>query len=77
MFFKKKWICSQKYLIQNYTPPHISFFISQINIMHKYTETESKYTGKIGDTYDVGTNVHNTVKLKIMPSEVRLKIFET
>ena len=23
------------------------FFISQINIMHKYTETESKYTGKI------------------------------
>ena len=45
--------------------------------MHKYTETESKYTGKIGDTYDVGTNIHNTVKLKIMPSEVRLNIFET
>ena len=31
------------------TPPHISFFISQVNIMHKYTETESKYTGKIGE----------------------------
>ena len=24
------------------------FFISQINIMHKYTETESKYTSKVG-----------------------------
>ena len=46
--------------------------------MHKYTETESKYTGKIGthSMWDVGTNVHNTMKLKIMLSKVRLKIFE-
>ena len=38
--------------------------------MHEYSETESKYTGKIG------TNVHNTLKLKIMQSEARLKFFE-
>ena len=44
--------------------------------MHKYNpETESKYTGKIGDTQHVGTNVHNTLKLKIMASEARLKNF--
>ena len=44
--------------------------------MYKYnTETESKYTGKMGDTQHVGTNVHNTLKLKIMPSEARPKIF--
>ena len=29
-------------------PPASVCFISQINIMHEYTETESKYTGKIG-----------------------------
>ena len=46
--------------------------------MHQYTETESKYTSKIGthSMWDVGTNVHNTMKLKIMPSEARLQIFE-
>ena len=44
--------------------------------MHEYTETESKYTGKIR-TYSMwGINVNNTLKLKIMPSEVRLKNFE-
>ena len=44
--------------------------------MHKYTETESKYTGKIETHSMWGINVHNTLKLKIMPSEARLKIFE-
>ena len=46
--------------------------------MHEYTEAESKYTGKIGthSRLYVGTNVHNNLKLKIMPSKVRLKIFE-
>ena len=29
--------------------------------MYEYTEIESKYTGKIGGTQHVGTNVHNTL----------------
>ena len=44
--------------------------------MHEYTETESKYTGTIMDTKHVKKNVHSTLKIKIMPSEVRLKNFE-
>ena len=28
--------------------PKSVFFISQIDLMHEYSETESKYTGKIG-----------------------------
>ena len=44
--------------------------------MHEYTETESKYTGKIGDTKHVGTNVYNTLKLKIMLRIARLKRLE-
>ena len=43
--------------------------------MHEYTETESKYTGKIV-TQHVGTNVYDSLKLKIMPSKVRLNNFE-
>ena len=50
-------------------------FISQINIMHEYTEIASKYIGKIGTHSMWGTNVHNTLKLKIMPSKARLKNF--
>ena len=41
--------------------------------MYEYTETERKHTGKIGDTQQVGTNVYNTLKLKIMLSEARQK----
>ena len=44
--------------------------------MHEYTETESKYTGTIGDTKHVKRNVHSTLKIKIMPSEARQKFFE-
>ena len=44
--------------------------------MHEYTETESKYTGKIGIHNMWEKNVHNILKLKIMPSEARLKNFE-
>ena len=47
-----------------------------MNIMYKYTETETKYTGKIETHSMWGTNVHNTLKLKVMLSEARLKIFE-
>ena len=43
--------------------------------MHANTETESTYTGKIGMHSMWGTNVHNTLKPKIMRSEMRLKIF--
>ena len=43
--------------------------------MHKYTETESKYTGKIG-THSMWEQMYITLKLKIMPSEVRLKNFK-
>ena len=41
--------------------------------MHKYTETESNYINKIG-THSMWEQ--NTLKLKIMQSEARLKIFE-
>ena len=47
--------------------------------MHKYTETERKYTDKIGiiGIHGMwGIKAHNTLKLKIMPSEARLKKFE-
>ena len=44
--------------------------------MHEYTETESKYTGTIGDTKHVKRNVHSTLKIKVMLIEARLKIFE-
>ena len=44
--------------------------------MHKYTETKSKYTGKIGTHSMWGTNVCNTLKLKIMLSEEKIKILE-
>ena len=43
--------------------------------MHEYTETDSKYIGEIG-THSVGINVNNNLKLKIMPREARLKIFD-
>ena len=35
-------------LFQNYNPSKSICFLFQINIMHEYTETKSKYTGKIG-----------------------------
>ena len=45
---------------------HVSiWFISQINIMHDYTETKSKYTGKIG-TYSMYEQMYITLELKIM-----------
>ena len=44
--------------------------------MYEYTETDRKYTGNIGIHSIWGTNTHNTLKLKIMPSEVRLKNFK-
>ena len=45
--------------------------------MQEYTETESKYIGKIG-THSMWEEIyiHNSLKLKIMPSEARPKIFE-
>ena len=53
--------------------PTSVYFISQINIMHEYTETESKYTGNIVTHNMSEKNVYNTLKLKIMLSEARLK----
>ena len=50
-FFKKMDLVKSNYF--KIAPPNtykLVCFISQINIMHDYTETESKYTGKIGDT---------------------------
>ena len=44
--------------------------------MYEYNETESKYTGKIGTHSMWGTDVHNTLKLKILLGEARLKNFE-
>ena len=44
--------------------------------MHEYTQTERKCTGKIGIHSIWGTNAHNTLKLKIMQSEVMLKNFK-
>ena len=47
--FLKKLIYVVKSNYFKITPLSTSvFFISQISIMHKYTETESKNTGKIG-----------------------------
>ena len=46
--FLKKWKNSQKVITSKLHPPTSVCFISQINIMHEYTETKSKYTGKIG-----------------------------
>ena len=49
MFFLKKngYVVKSNYF--KITPLHTSiYFIPQINIMYEYTETESKYTGKIG-----------------------------
>ena len=49
--FLKKWIYVVKSNYFKITPlPTSVCFISQINIKHGYTETESKYTGKIGGT---------------------------
>ena len=49
VFFLKKWIYVVKsnYFKITLLPTSVCF-ISQINIIHEYTETESKYTGKIG-----------------------------
>ena len=50
-FFLKKWIYVGKSNYFKITPlctPTSLCFISKINIMHEYTETESKYIGKIG-----------------------------
>ena len=76
-FLKKKWTYVVKSNYFKITPlPTSVCFISQINIMYEYTETESKYTGKIG-THSMWEQMYiDTLKLKIMPSEVRLKIFE-
>ena len=47
--FFEKWVYVVKSNYFKIMPlPTSIFFIPQINIMHKYTETESKYTGKIG-----------------------------
>ena len=44
--------------------------------MYEYTETDSKYTGKIGTHSMLEQMYIDTLKLKIMLSEARLKIFE-
>ena len=49
--FLQKWIYVVKSNYFKIAPPHTHTsvcFISQINIIHEYTETVSKYTGKIG-----------------------------
>ena len=44
--------------------------------MHEYTETESKYTCKIG-THNMWEQIYIILlKLKIMPREARLELFE-
>ena len=44
--------------------------------MHEYTKRESKYTGKIG-THRMWKQMYIILmKLKMMPSEARQKIFE-
>ena len=59
-----------------YTPsPDFSVFYTP-NIMHEYVETERKYTGTTGLHSMWGANAHNTLRLKIMPSEASLKNFE-
>ena len=51
-------------------------FIPQINIMHEYTETESKYTSKIG-THSMWEEMHIILgKLKIMLSKAMLKFLK-
>ena len=46
--FLKNWIYVVKCDYFKITPlPRSVCFISQINIMHEYTETDSTYTGKI------------------------------
>ena len=50
VFFPKKWICLVKSNYSKITLPTSVCFISQINIMHEYTETESKYTGTIAQS---------------------------
>ena len=74
VFLKKNWIYVVKNNYFKITPLPTSVF-SQTNIMHKYIETESKYTGKIG-THSIWEQMYNTPKLKIMLSEARLKFFE-
>ena len=50
-FLYKMDICSQKVITSKLHPPPTSVcFRRQINIMHEYTVTKSKYPGKIGDT---------------------------
>ena len=67
--FLKKWIYAVKSNYFKITPPTSVCFIFQVNIMHEYTETESKYTGKIG-THNIWEQMFITVE------EVRLKKFE-
>ena len=44
--------------------------------MHENTETKSKYTGKIG-RHSMSEQMYIILlKLKIMPSEARLKFFQ-
>ena len=50
MFLKKKEFVAKSNYFKNYTPPMSVCFISQINIIHEYTERESKYTGEIANT---------------------------
>ena len=47
VFFLNGYMLSKVIISKLHPSPH-QFLISQINIMYKYTETESKYTGKIG-----------------------------
>ena len=44
--------------------------------MHEYTETESKYTSKIGGHIACENKCRSYFEVKIMPSKARLKIFE-
>ena len=72
VFFKWIYVVKSNYFKITPLPTSVCF-ISQINIMHEYIEIESKYIGKIGTHNMWETNVHNTVKLKIMLSEARVK----
>ena len=47
IFLKKGYVVKSNYFKITLLPTSVCF-ISQINIMHEYTETESKHTGKIG-----------------------------
>ena len=51
-FFKKKWMHVFKIIQYQFTlilnhSKHKYLFLSEINIMHKYSQLKSKYTGKI------------------------------